>query len=153
MANLNNGGLQAWILVEAYKNGLARLDAADPAETLKKDGACPFFVQRHDLYRRYFDLPADLLLCGTSDRCLSPAEREVRLRIAVLLCDSVRQLLKQGLIRFHHGRGDAAAPRRGPNLSASAIHLTEAGIRRAEALFAESQRFTSPDSLALYCPT
>lgn len=153
MADLKSGGLQAWILVEAYKSGLARLDAADRAETLEKNGACPYYVQRHDIYRRYFDLPAETLLYGTPDRGLSRGEREARLRSAALLCQSVRQLLKQGLIRFPQGRAAAAAPRLGPDLPESAIVLTEAGVRRAEALFAESQRFTSPDSLELYCPT
>lgn len=153
MANLKSGGLQAWILVEAYKNGLARLDAADRVETLGEDGACPFFVQRHDIYRRYFDLPADSLLYGTSDRGLSRGEREARLRCAALLCDSVRQLLKQGLIRFLQGQPPGPKPQSGVGLSADAIHLTEAGVCRAEALFTESQRFTSPDSLGLYCLT
>lgn len=152
MANLKSGGLQAWILVEAYKGGMARLDGTDPADKRGKGRIGAFFIHRHDVYRRYFELSDDSLLYGTSDRGLSPEDREARLKSAALLCESVKQLLKQGLIRFPDRRGAAAAPRRGPNFPAGAIHLTESGVRVAETLFAETHRFTSPDRLELYCP-
>jgi hypothetical protein len=137
MAQKTTGPLQEWILIEAYKNGLA---------------LGIFFVHRHDIYRRYFDLTADSLGLDEATILSIGRPQEVRLKSAALLCQSVKQLLKHGLIQFNQDPWPQGAPPGGSGVPAASIHLTEAGIKKAELLFMELQAFTSPDRLERLCP-
>jgi hypothetical protein len=137
------GQLQKWILVEAYKNGLARKNKARAtAEFGRKELGC-YFIHRHDIYTRYFKLPNDRLGNGEANGSSFRAYHEVRLRNAVILCESVRRLLKKGLILFpldgvsKHNLGDLLG------LHGGSLFLTKAGVRKARSLLSN---FRGPDS-------
>jgi len=143
------GTLLQWILVEAYKGGLARLNRKRrPDESgTEKPGNC--FIHRYDIYQRYFGLPNDLLRCkaGARDEVSLKRYRRRRLKSAVILCESVRELLKNGLIQFSWGDVSQESQRDLFGESTDHISLTEAGIQKAESIFVLEQRSGSQRQL------
>ncbi len=144
------GRLQNWILVEAYKNGrglgyeaLGNSDAT-PEES---DG---FHIHRHEIYRRYFRLPQDSFPERAEDRCSSRRYLEVRWHGAVLLCDSVRQLLRRGWIHFPKVSSAKTNAER-LRIYGSFLFLTEAGIRQAQWLLLGTRALASVDPAARPC--
>lgn len=128
--------LKDWILIEAYKNGRARKDDICARGWLSPDGPQHYYIGRHAVYQRFFNLPIDAFLnsegAGASIRRLVKR----RLRSAAILCESVRGLLGAGLIQFPQrivtrtGREDSPQP------FGNLICLTAAGIQEAESLLA-----------------
>ena len=128
--------LQKWILEEAYRNGRARINEQSGASGAGPEKPDAYFIHRHDIYRRYFKLPNDPLHFApeTGNEDAMSGYRQVRLRSSVILCESVRKLLKTGLIKFL--RSGLAKDSRAdlPGGDASFIFLTETGVRKAESL-------------------
>ena len=55
--------LRDWILIEAYKNGLARKDDICARGRLSVDGPHHYYyIGRHAVYQRFFNLPSTLSL-------------------------------------------------------------------------------------------
>lgn len=135
------GKLIRWILVETYRSGLPRLNRnIQPGEsrTEKPEG---YSIHRHEIYRRYFRLPKDPFRYrdGALDEVYLKNYGQRRLRNAVILCESVRELLKNGLIQFPRGGvfEETQADLFGD--SANFISLTEAGIKEAESILTLGQ--------------
>ena len=151
MAKEKVARLEKWILVEAYKNGLARKNNECASEKFGPEEGGGYFIPRHDIYQRYFRLPDDSLRYGAESGSPVRSNREVRLRSAVILCESVRQLLKDELIKFPQSgvwRENQADP---VPICASSIFLTEAGIRKAESLLSAFQGPKSQDRTTTLC--
>jgi len=133
------GQLQKWILVEAYKNGRTRKNKPQEAADLGQKELGHYFIHRHDIYQKYFKLPNDHLGNGVQATSSFRTYREVRLRSAVILCESVRRLLKKGLIQFplegvsKHNLGDLLG------IHGGCLFLTKAGVRKAKSLLASLQ--------------
>ena len=126
--------LERWILVEAYKNGSACKNNECASEEFGPKEWGGYFIRRHDIYQRYFRLPGNSFDYGAENGGSICRSREIRLRSAVILCESVRQLLKDELIKFSQSgvwRENQADP---VPICGSSIFLTEAGIRKAESL-------------------
>jgi len=128
------GQLQKWILVEAYKNGLARKNKTRATDEFgRKELGC-YFIHRHDIYLRYFKLPHDQLGNGAENGSSVRTYREVRLRSAVILCESVRRLLRKRLIQFPLGGVSSQNLGDLLGIHGDSLFLTEAGARKARSL-------------------
>jgi hypothetical protein len=138
MSQEETGLLQDWILVEAYKNGLARRNSEDSCGESGAEEPGGFYIHRHDIYERYFKLPTESLLYGAEAKGARSDYRTIRLKSAVLLCASVRHLLRHGLIRFPPGRISKADQVDLLRTYSSSIVLTDAGVMKAESLLAAS---------------
>jgi hypothetical protein len=130
----DNGRLQDWILVEAYRHGECRRTKAKSAVDFWPEETGDYWIHRDHIYRRYFRLTED----GTgfkfrNGRALE-RYREARLKSAVIFCDSVRALLRSRLIRFPKvpfSRNDHSDLR---PMDAGRLFLTAEGVRRAKSL-------------------
>ncbi len=147
------GRLQEWILVEAYKDGLARLNKERATLESGPEELGGYFIHRHSIYQRYFNLRNEPHPAGEEGRGPASSYRKLRLKSAVILCESVRQLLKEGLIQF---------PQRGVSkenqadllrIYATFLFLTEAGVRKAESLLSAFQRAQRQDQMEGCCAT
>jgi hypothetical protein len=129
--------LQKWILEEAYRNGQTRINGQSGASEAGPEKPNAYFIHRHDIYRRYFKLPNDPLhfMPETGNEDTIRGYRQARLRSAVILCESVRELLKSGLIRFFRSGISRESPEDISVGDASFLFLTETGVRKAESLF------------------
>lgn len=127
------GSLPKWILVEAYRSGLARKKGQGRADGAGPEGFGFYRLNRHDVYRRFFKLPDDPFRseAGITNEKAINGYRKLRLRSAVLLCESVRTLLKNGLIHFPQSGVSRECPGDHPKGDASLIFLTGAGVRSA----------------------
>jgi hypothetical protein len=128
--------LREWILIEAYRSGKARQGGICAPGQPAGDGSEHYYVGRHDVYQRFFNLPIDAFLNGPASGGSFRRLVKLRLRSAAILCESVRGLLGLGLIQFPQrpvmkkGRNDLH-----PTFG-NLICLTAAGIREAESLLA-----------------
>ncbi len=145
------GKLQKWILVEAYKNGLApKNKALATGDFGRKELGC-YFIHRHDIYKRYFKLPDNHLGNGEENGSSLRAYSEVRLRSAVILCESVRRLLEKRLIQFpldgvtKHNLGDLLG------IHGGSLFLTKAGARKARSLLSNFRGPNSRDGIGRPC--
>jgi hypothetical protein len=126
--------LREWILLEAYKNGQARRVEICPAGSSAAEGPEQYYVSRYAVYQRFFKLPIDDLFQGGDDRGPVRRTAQLRLRCSLLLCESVRALLREKLIWFPHRRSAKEDPTRSLPTAATLIFLTAAGARKAESL-------------------
>ena len=145
------GQLEEWILMEAYKNGLARLNKESATADFGPEKLGGYFVHRHNIYQGYFKLPNDPLTCKREAGGSRGSYHDLRLRSTVILCESVKQLLKNRLIHFP--RGGTSKENRADllQLYASFIFLTEAGVQKAEALLSALKGTESQGQLEGSC--
>ena len=123
--------LQKWILLEAYHRGESRIGKERAAGEFASDGPGDYWIHRDEIYLRFFKLSPDQVRSGAGIGASVRRHREVRLKGAIILCDSVRELLRNRLIRFARvsfsktDHSDLALN------EAGRLFLTEAGVRRA----------------------
>jgi hypothetical protein len=137
--------LQEWILIEAYKNGQAHQRGACATAEVDPEESERYFVRRHDIYQRYFKLPIDAFLRGAGNGDSVHGHVKARLKSAAILCESVRQLLRNGLIQFPQRAFAKKSQADLLRIYASFIFLTEEGVRKAESLLSAFQARESPD--------
>jgi hypothetical protein len=139
--------LQKWILEEAYKGGLARLNKKSDTDESRSEKSSDYFIHRHDIYQRYFKLPNDPLRFEpeTGNEDAINYYRQVRLRSAVILCESVRELLKNRLIQFLRTGFPKESQMGLPKDDPSFIFLTEAGVSKAESFLSTEESQKSQD--------
>lgn len=130
------GKLLRWILVEAYKSGLTRLNRNRQPDESGTEKSRDCYIHRHDIYQRYFRLPNGPFRyeAGTVNEGALRNYRRRRLKSAVVLCESVRELLKNGLIQFPRGGFSTESQIDLLENSENFIFLTEAGIKEAESI-------------------
>jgi hypothetical protein len=130
------GKLLRWILVEAYKSGLTRLKRNRQPDESGTETSGDYYIYRHDIYQRFFRLANDPLRqeAGAVDEGALRSYRRRRLKSAVILCESVRELLKNGLIQFPRGAVSEESRMNHWGGSTNFISLTEAGIKKAESI-------------------
>jgi len=139
------GRLQEWILIEAYKNGQARRTGERTTGDFGAEESERYFIHRHDIYQRYFKLSIEAFLRGEETGGATRRHIKLRLKSTAILCESVRHLLKDGLIQFPQ-RGSANMSQADLlRLHANFIFLTQAGIRKAASLLAGFQDPPGPD--------
>lgn len=126
--------LQEWILLEAYKNGRSGRTPRQTAGGSACEAPTIYFVCRHDVYQRHFRLPVEPQSGGSEGRS-GAGDPERRLKSAAILCESLKRLLKTGLIQFHPWASAKKSLAECLRISSSFIFLTEEGVRKAESLF------------------
>jgi hypothetical protein len=132
--------LREWILLEAYKNGQARGDGICAAGASERARTERFFISRYAVYQKYFKLPIEAFFQGGPGGETRRRRSELRMKCSLALCESVRQLLKRGLIRFaERPVGDEDQPPPRPT-AGTFIFLTPEGVREAETLLAAAGR-------------
>ena len=126
--------LQGWILVEAYKNGLARVGGVCGSRGSNTDGSEQYFVCRQDIYQRYFRLPIDASLQGAGNRKAFRRHARLRLRSTTIVCESVRQLVRHQLIHFPQLAFAQKSHDDLLRIPGTVICLTLAGVAKAQSL-------------------
>lgn len=131
--------LREWILIEAYRCGKARQGGICAPGQLGRDGSEHYYIGRHDVYQRFFNLPIDAFLNGTASgssfrRCV-----KLRLRSAAILCESVRGMLGAGLIQFPQLAFKEKSRDDMHKTYMNLIFLTAEGIREAESLLSPAR--------------
>jgi hypothetical protein len=126
------GRLQEWILVEAYHHGESRKKKEPSAGEFAPEEMGDYCIHRDDIYQRYFKLPKYDFHYRAGNGVSIRHFREVRLKSAVILCESVRELLRSRLIQFPRvcfSKRNQADPHR---IDAGRLFLTAEGVRRAK---------------------
>jgi hypothetical protein len=139
------GRLQEWILIEAYKNGQSPQSGVCATPEFEPEEAERYFVRRHDIYQRFFKLPIDAFLRGQDNGGSVRRHAKLRLKSAAILCESVRQLLRDGLIQFPQRSFVKRSQADLLRIYATFIFLTEEGVRKAESLLAPLRDDNRPD--------
>jgi hypothetical protein len=139
------GRLQEWILIEAYKNGQSRLSGEGVTGASGTEAPDHYFICRHDIYQRFFRLPIDAFLREAEPGGTVRRQVKLRLKSAAILCESVKELLRSGLIQFPERAFAKKSQAELLRIYASFIFLTEAGVRKAESLLSGFQYPAEPD--------
>lgn len=126
--------LEEWILTEAYKNGQARRGGICSTGSNAAEDPEGYYVSRYAVYQRFFKLPIDAFFQGGTGTAQARRSVASRLRCAAALCQSVRTLLRDGLIHVPCRASQTAGQADRSENAATLICLTAAGARKAESL-------------------
>lgn len=126
--------LKDWILMEAYRNGLARQGGICPTGPNGSDVPEGYYISRYAIYQGFFKLPIDAFFQGGQNTARARRCAASRLRCSAMLCESVRSLLRDGLIRFPGRVSTKWGATDAQEALTTFIGLTAAGMRMAESL-------------------
>jgi hypothetical protein len=124
MARPEHLDLATWILIEAYRSGLAESESWPSGDEFDSDRLISYRISRRSIYRLYFRLEDGHGSAAPDAPASTKAHYMARLKKAALLARAVKRLLEQKLIAML-------------SLQSEYLYLTEHGVFEAESVLAD----------------